>query len=261
MRVDMLELMKQEVKEHENTYRDGVTRDFVDAYLRERKDGNLDPKSSLHAEEGLMNLVVVLKDMFVAGAETTSTTLLWAVLYLTQNPGIQEKVQEEIDTVIGNNRLPVRDDRNKLVYMEAFLNEVHRMCSLVPMTLYHAVQQDTVFAGYFFPKKAVVFANLHGIHHDKGYWKDPEIFRPERFLDVTGKQLVKHSHFMPFSTGKRLCLGENLARDTIFLILTSILQRYTIELDTESYDKDPAIVENPSFVQTPGDFNVIAKRR
>jgi len=84
-----------------------------------------------------------MKDLFSAGTETSSTTLLWAILYMCKFPDVQKKLQEEVDRVIGNKRLPSRADKQNMPYVEAFTNETHRKASLLPMSVYHATAKDT----------------------------------------------------------------------------------------------------------------------
>jgi cytochrome P450 len=89
-----------------------------------------------------LHLRIVLLDLFAAGTETSSTTLLWAVLFMTKFPQVLKKLHTEVDNVIGRERLPERNDKQKMPYLEAFTNEVHRKCSLLPMGVYHAITED-----------------------------------------------------------------------------------------------------------------------
>ncbi|CAG7785092.1 unnamed protein product, partial [Allacma fusca] len=116
--------------------------------------------------------------------------------------------QEEVDRIIGPHRAPSREDRSSMPYLEAFTNEVHRKATLVPMTVYHRATRDTEFAGFIFKQGTVVMPNIYAAHHDKDFWGDPEVFRPERFLDPSGTKVLTKEALMPFSTGKRICLGE-----------------------------------------------------
>lgn len=193
----------------------------------EKKSNN--PDSSFYGSEGEMNQLIVLLDLFVAGAETSSSILQWAMLYMIIWPEVQAKVQEEIDSVIGSSRIPSLEDKPNMIYTEAVLCEIHRFCTLVPFSVYHSTLADTKFAGYKIPKDTCIFANMRDAHHDKEYWGDPENFRPERFIEKNGNKIIKHEAFMPFSTGKRICLGESLAKDTFFLFFTYLLQRFRFQ--------------------------------
>ena len=102
---------------------------------------------------------------------------------------------------------------------------------------------------------------MRDAHYDKGYWKDPEVFRPERFIDFKEKKIIKHEAFMPFSSGKRLCLGSNLASDTLFIFFTSLMQKFIVEKDPSL--QGPLDLESvaPSFIVCPKPFNVVVKSR
>jgi cytochrome P450 len=204
-------------------------RDFIDAYLVEIGKTQ-DTQSSFYGSFGEKSLVAVVVDMFQAGSLTTSTTLTWAVLYMVIHPEVQKKFQGEIDKVVGKNRLPSLADRPQMVYTEALINEVLRKSSIQPMGVFHAATEDVSFEGYDIPKGTHIAANQHFVHHDSKIWGDPENFRPERFLSAEGK-IQKKEYLVPFSTGRRICIGETLARDELFLFLTSLYQRFDIQAD------------------------------
>jgi cytochrome P450 len=252
-------LIKTSIAEHEKTYTPGSeNRDLIDAFIEHRRKTE-NPESSFYGPEGEMNQLIVLLDLFVAGSETSSSILQWAMLYMIMWPEVQAKVQEEIDSVIGKGRAPTLEDKANLIYTEAVLCEVHRHCTLVPFSVYHSTLADTKFAGYKIPKDTCIFANIRDAHHDKEYWGDPENFRPERFIEKDGKKIIKHEAFMPFSTGKRICLGESLAKDTFFLFFTHILQRFRLEkvpgvtLSLESNAK--------TFVVAPKPYEIVIHNR
>uniref|UniRef100_A0A667Y484 Uncharacterized protein n=1 Tax=Myripristis murdjan TaxID=586833 RepID=A0A667Y484_9TELE len=175
------------------------------------------------------NLVICALDLFVAGSETTSTTLRWAFLYMAKYPEIQEKVQAEIDRVIGQSRKPSMMDRANLPYTDAVIHEIQRMGNIVPLSLRHSTNRDIQLGDYTVPKGVVIIPNLTSVLFDKREWETPYTFNPGHFLNEEGK-FVKRAAFIPFSAGKRVCLGENLARMEIFLFFTSFMQRFTISV-------------------------------
>ncbi|XP_037048891.1 cytochrome P450 2J6-like [Bradysia coprophila] len=250
---------KTVIKDHLDNYDENVSKDFIDVYLHAH---NKSPStgSGFYGEEGLENLNILLLDLIGAGTETTSTTLLWALLFMTKYPEVQKKLHEEIDLVLGKDRQPSRDDRLMMPYLEAFTNEVHRKSSIIPMSVYHKVLKDCDFGGYFFEKNTIVYANIYDAHHDKEFWGDPEVFRPERFLDSTGTKVVPKKALMPFSTGKRICLGETMARDSLFYFLCGLLQSFTFELDPSSASVD-IDTPKPNFVKAPHNFKIIMSSR
>jgi cytochrome P450 family 2 subfamily J len=114
---DMMNLMKKSIQNHKETLDANEPRDYIDKYLIEI-DNTKDPNSSFFRENGIENLAASLVDLFIAGSETTSTTLTWAVLYMVRNPEVQQKVQEELDTAIGRYKLPSSADKPNLPYTE-----------------------------------------------------------------------------------------------------------------------------------------------
>jgi len=113
-------------------------------------------------------------------------------------------------------------------FMEAFIMEVLRKSSILAIGVPRSTLQDVEFHGYSIPKGTFIFANLYGAHHDPAVWGDPENFRPERFLSADGRKAEHHDFLIPFQTGKRICPGETLAQNQIFLFMTSLLQRFEI---------------------------------
>ena len=144
-------------------------------------------------------------------------------------------------------------------YAEAIIAESTRMSSIAPIGVFHFTMKDIKFHGYDIPKDTMVISNLYHIHHDKRVWGNPEEFQPERFLSADGKTFKKHDALMPFGIGKRQCLGETLARDTIFLYFTNIFQRYSIRLADES--KDASIEPEIGFLLIPQDFKIVMQER
>jgi cytochrome P450 len=259
IRNDFHKTLKEIIQEHEETLpEEGNPRDFIDAYLHEMKKTE-DTTSSFYKEAGVRSLLAVIGDMFFAGSETSSATLAWSVLYLAMNPETQKKLQNEIDNTVGKSRQVSLADRQKLPYAEATIQEVFRKSSLVVNGLMHTSMEDATFAGYDIPKGTWIQPSIYVIHHDPSIWGDPENFRPERFLSEDGKTVIKSENLIPFSVGKRICLGENLARDEIFLFLTNIFQRFAIELDPSK--PRPTYEPKVGFLLHPEDFYVIVKER
>ncbi|KAM3919275.1 vitamin D 25-hydroxylase [Leptodactylus fuscus] len=196
-------------------------RHFIDAYLdeMERKDAN--PGHTYSTE----NLIFSVGELIIAGTETTTNALRWAVLFMALYPNIQVQVQKEIDLVVGPNQIPTLEVRSYMPYTEAVLHEVLRFCNIAPLGIFHATSRDTVVRGYSIPEGTTVITNLYSVHYDEKYWTDPEIFYPERFLDSSG-QFTRKEAFVPFSLGRRQCLGEHLARMEFFLFFTALLHRF-----------------------------------
>ncbi|KGL88151.1 Cytochrome P450 2D17, partial [Charadrius vociferus] len=213
------------IDKHMQTWNPAYTRDFTDAFLKEMEKGKAAEESGFNYN----NLRLVTADLFVAGSETTSTTLRWAILYMLLHPEIQRKVQAEIDKVIGRERSPTMKDQVSMPYTNAVIHEVQRYGDVVPIGLPHMTYRDTELQGFFIPKGTTIITNLSSVLKDEAVWEKPNEFYPEHFLDANG-QFVKPEAFLPFSAGRRACLGEQLARMELFLFFTTLLQKFTFVL-------------------------------
>ncbi|KAF7245636.1 Vitamin D 25-hydroxylase [Varanus komodoensis] len=179
-------------------------RHFIDAYLDEMDKNKNDPESTFSME----NLIFSVGELIIAGTETTTNVLRWAVLFMALYPNIQGQVHKEIDLVIGPSKAPCLEDKCRMSYTEAVLHEVLRFCNIAPLGIFHATSKDTVVCGYSIPHGTTVITNLYSVHFDEKYWTNPEMFCPERFLDSSGL-FVKKEAFAPFSLEvPLLCLYE-----------------------------------------------------
>ncbi|XP_049992385.1 cytochrome P450 2J4-like [Alexandromys fortis] len=138
-----------------------------------------------------------------------------------------EKVQAEIDRVIGQEKQPSLNDRDAMPYTNAVVHEVQRMANIVPLNVPREVTVDTTLAGFHLPKGSMLQTNLTALHRDPNEWATPDVFNPEHFLE--NGEFRKRESFLPFSMGKRACLGEQLARSELFIFFTALVQKFTFK--------------------------------
>lgn len=219
--------LKKIVEEHKRNYVPGQRDHYVNAYFTEQQQRLELNKSTEDFDE--LALINNMRILMLAGTETTSSTLLWGILYMITHPEIQKKVQDELDRVIGPDRTPSWNDKLRTPYTEATIYEIQRKANLVPLNLPHRNKEECQVAGYTIPQSTFILSNLGNVLDDPKLWGDPENFRPERFLTSQG-EVQKPEYFIPFSTGKRECAGEILARMELYLYFTTMLQKFTFKI-------------------------------
>lgn len=230
---------------------DAPPRDFTEAFLQEqaRRPGLI---SDWH-------ILMSVLDLFLAGSDTSSSTLRWAVCLLCSRPDCQRRLQAEIDAVVGRLRPPALADREHMPYTEAVLLETQRLGDVAAVALPHCTMAPVTIGGYRVPAGVTVMANLHSVHHSHSLFQGPGEFRPERFLDDAGR-FVPNRNVMPFSVGKRQCMGESLARANIFLFLTGWLQHYSFRWP-EGFQHDFSEDLENTFMRAPRPYKIIPIRR
>nr|XP_009674369.1 PREDICTED: cytochrome P450 2K1-like [Struthio camelus australis] len=231
--------VKATFTEHLKTLDKNDQRSFIDTFLVRQQEEKGNTNGYFHND----NLDEVMQNLFIAGMETTSTTLRWGLLLMMKYPEIQKKVQEEIERVIGSTS-PRIEHRSQMPYTDAVIHEIQRFANILPLNLPHATTEDVTLKGYFVPRGTYVIPLLASVLRDKSQWEKPDMFYPEHFLDSEGK-LVKKAAFMPFSAGRRICAGETLAKMELFLFFTRLLQQFIFHpppgVSSSDLDLTPAV--------------------
>ncbi|XP_047450142.1 cytochrome P450 2F3-like [Mugil cephalus] len=253
--VEVRDFIKKKIQEHRETLDPSSPRDYIDCFLIRMKQEEDIPTTEFHYE----NLVSTVLNLFLAGTETTSSTIRYALSVLIRYPSIQEKMQQEIDTVIGQERCPNMEDRKSLPFTDAVIHEVQRFLDIAPFSLPHYALHDVSFRGYTIPKGTVIIPLLHSVLKEEKQWETPWSFNPKHFLDQNGN-FKKNPAFLPFSAGKRACVGESLARMELFIFLVSLLQRFTFSY-TEGPDGIDLTAQYSGFASVPRRYDIIATPR
>ncbi|XP_030071664.1 cytochrome P450 2J5-like isoform X4 [Microcaecilia unicolor] len=225
--------VREEIKLHQERRVAGdPPEDLIDYYLDEMAKTKDDPTSLFNEN----NLNVIVVEFFLAGVDTTSVTLLWALGYMVDYPDVQVKVQKELDAVLEPSEIICYEDRKRLPYTNAVIHELQRFASIVQVGVTRTSIKDTKFKGFFIPKGTPLFANIDSALIDPEHWETPQKFNPNHFLDEDGNFVTKEA-FVPFSAGLRVCMGEQLARIELFLFFTNLLREFTFHLPREEKRK------------------------
>ncbi|XP_077977052.1 cytochrome P450 1B1-like [Glandiceps talaboti] len=218
-------------KEQFNTA--NLPRDAIDALLLAQDDYRNNLKASNSAENfDDTNVLQTLLDYFGAGSETVVFSTEWFLVRMMLHPEIQKKIHQEIDDVVGADRRPVYADHDNLPYLKAAMYETMRLHSIVPLSVFHRTLVTTSVNGCQIPDDTIIIPNHWAVDHDPDVFKDPYVFRPERFIDSTTGRCAPFNemNFAPFGMGKRSCLGEMLARMEYFLIAVNLMHQLEVKV-------------------------------
>ncbi|XP_038899384.1 cytochrome P450 CYP82D47-like [Benincasa hispida] len=229
--------------------------DFMDVMLSDVKD---DKQPSKH-DANIVTKATCL-GLILAGSDTTTITMVWALSLLLNNQEVVRRAQRELDEHVGRQRQVRESDIKNLVYLQAIVKETLRLYPAAPILFPHESLKDCVVAGYHIPAGTRLIVNVQKLQRDPQIWEDPSKFHPERFLtthkdiDVRGQNL----QLIPFGSGRRMCPGISFALQLMHLTLANLLHGFEISrpskelLDMEESVGMTSIKKNPlKVVLTP----------
>lgn len=237
--------------------------DVGDKAAVESKSCSLDVLLRLQKEGGtpipITNQVitVLLWDMFGAGTDTSSTTLIWTMAELMRSPRVMAKVQAEMRQAFQGKNTITEDDLAQLSYLKMVLKESFRLHCPVPLLSPRKCRETCKIMGYDVPKGTSVFVNVWAICRDSMYWKNAEEFKPERFEDNDIELKGSNFKFLPFGSGRRICPGINLGWANMEFALANLLYHFDWNLPDGMLHKDLDMQESPGLVAAKcSDLNV-----
>ncbi|MED6150364.1 hypothetical protein PIB30_071570 [Stylosanthes scabra] len=188
-----------------------------------------------------IHVLHLLMDLFVAGLETTSVTIEWAMAELLRNPEKLQKMKEELEHVLGkdNDEEQIEESHiSNLPFLRAVVKETFRLHTPLPLLVPHMSQEDVELCGFIVPKNAQVLVNVWAMGRDSSIWTNPNEFMPERFLgnkiDFKGQDF----ELIPFGAGRRICPGLPLAYRTMHIVLGTLVHGYDWKLVNGQKAKD-----------------------
>ena len=219
IRVKLKNFVKKIVDEHRVVNDPECPGDLIDVFLNQ-------------TEVDEASFLTTIANLFSGGSDTVAETLRWGLMYLMTYPNIQQRIQDEIDSVVGRDRHPRLSDMPDLPYTQATIWEVQRIATVTPLGGIHLAAQDVDVCGYRIPQGAFIFGNQWAVHHDPRVWDNPEEFKPSRFLNESGKAELR-SELIPFSTGMSYAVAIRF--------LAFLLKEYSVILTTSFYGMNQKI--------------------
>nr|UCU84472.1 flavanone 3'-hydroxylase [Zinnia elegans] len=181
-----------------------------------------------------IEIKALLLNLFVAGTDTSSSTVEWAIAELIRHPQLLKQAQDEIDKVVGRDRLVTESDLGQLTLLQAIVKETFRLHPSTPLSLPRIASEGCEVDGYYIPQGSTLLVNVWAIARDPKMWTDPLEFRPTRFLPGGEKADadVKGNDFevIPFGAGRRICVGINLGLRMVQLLVATLVQNFDWEL-------------------------------
>ncbi|CAH9144996.1 unnamed protein product [Cuscuta epithymum] len=216
--------------------------DLIDVLLRmKRTDGLQFPITD-------DNIKAVVFDLFTAGTETSSTTIIWAMTEMLRSPTTLAKAQEEVRKAFINNPSFDVKDVEELKYVKLVVKETLRLHPPTPLSIPRECMAETEINGYTIPVKTWVMVNVSSISTDPAYWENAESFVPERFENSGVDFLGNNFEFLPFGSGRRICPGLSFGLANVYLPLAKLLFHFDWKLPRETeYSRSLDLMATPGI--------------
>ncbi|KAK9079329.1 hypothetical protein SSX86_001000 [Deinandra increscens subsp. villosa] len=202
-------------------------KDFLDVLLDYEGTGKDEPEKMSERD-----ITIFILEIFLAGSETTSSTIEWALTELLRSPDKMVRAKDELEKVLGPNQKLDESSTDNLPYLQAIIKETLRLHAPIPFLIPRKALHDTDFMGYHIPKDTQLFVNAWAIGRDPECWENPNSFEPERFLGSKIDFKGQHFGLIPFGAGRRMCVGVPLAQRVLHLVLGSLLREFDWELES-----------------------------
>lgn len=197
------------------------------------------------------NIKAMLADMIFAGMDTVYNTVIWVMAELIKHPRVMNKLQKELEMVVGGNNFVEEAYLSKLDYLNMVIKESLRLHPVVPLSVPREASEDIFIEGYHIPKKSRIIINNWGLARDQTVWgKNVEEFIPERFseskIDLRGHDF----EFIPFGSGRRGCPGMHLGLLNVQLLVSHMVHCFDWELPTGTRPNELELDENFGMIMS-----------
>ncbi|KAM7477538.1 hypothetical protein LguiA_025751 [Lonicera macranthoides] len=210
----------------------------------------------------LDNVKAVILDMFSAGTDTSSTTIIWAMAEMMRQPRVMEKAQAELRKALNGKEVMHEADIQGLSYLKMVIKETLRLHPPLPLILPRECREECEIDGYKIPIKTKVMINAWVLGRDPDHWDEPDIFKPERFINSSGADIVGTNYeYLPFGAGRRMCPGSTFGLANVELSLAQLLYHFNWKLPhgmssgnldmSETFEATSARRNNLYLVATP----------
>ncbi|KAG4161744.1 hypothetical protein ERO13_D01G075148v2 [Gossypium hirsutum] len=222
---------------------------MLESIIEEHRARNANTKDSDDDDGGLEfplrteNIKAVILDMLIAGTETSSTAVEWAMSEMIKNPRILEKAQAEVRQVYDRTGDVNEADLHELKYLKLVMKETLRLHPPVPLLLPRESRERCEINGYAIPAKTKVIVNAWAIGRDSNYWNEAERFYPERFIDSSVDYKGTNFEFIPFGAGRRICPGMSYGMAVVELSLAQLLYHFDWKLPNGMKNEDLDMTE------------------
>ncbi|XP_052196537.1 cytochrome P450 71AU50-like [Diospyros lotus] len=232
------------IDEHVQAGSQGQNKDFVDMLLAFMESDQADFRIDR------CHVKAVMLDMLAASIDTSATAIDWTLSELLRHPRVMNKVQDELQQVVGMEGMVEETDLDKLEYLEMVVKEAFRLHPVAPLLLPHEATQDCIVNGYHIPRKARLTINAWAISRDPNVWTDPEKFVPERFEGSTIDLRGRDFQLIPFGAGRRGCPGLQLGLLMVKLVVAQLIHCFKWELPDDMLPTDLDMSEEFGLVTT-----------
>ncbi|KAM7257909.1 hypothetical protein ACFE04_013650 [Oxalis oulophora] len=205
-------------------------KDFIDTLLSMLNKPMTPNEEDKHIMDKTQ-IKAILVDMLAASLDSSAKVIDWIMSELLRLPRVMARLQQELDSVVGKNRLVEEKDLVNLSYLDLIIKENFRLHPIAPLLIPHESMEDATINGYHIPNKSRIIVNLYAIGHDPSIWSDNvEEFYPERFLDNEIDMKGQNFKLIPFGSGRRSCPGMQLGIINVKLVVAQIVHCFDWKL-------------------------------